>query len=277
MSKKKPTKGKKVALLDLDNDGEDEEEDNDEAMAEKEKKALEELENILRQCQKCGPSKYCKIDKMGQHVNLTFQQRRGWSVALVCSAHLHTVPPIAQVLTSRQATETHGVTLKTPPKGDLFLGYHAAKLPVNDSASAPNTPSTIVHPYTFTMPPGGYGGWPGPWMMPPNYQHPPPTPKQQEKLHVLSSDPSNYDRSRYPSISEFLAKLDIEHPRCRLPTYADRFEGMNFYNIDALVSFTEERLTAMEFGMSLGNVRFLLKEVKDEVKRLDRKKRARRE
>jgi hypothetical protein len=82
MGKKKPIKGKRSMLLDLDNeDGSDDVEDD--GMAEKEKKALEELENILRQCQLCGPSKLCKIDRTGQHANLTFQQRRGWSVALV--------------------------------------------------------------------------------------------------------------------------------------------------------------------------------------------------
>jgi hypothetical protein len=86
VTKKKPvktSKGKKIALLDLDNSDDEDDIGEDEAMAEKEKKALEQLEKALGDCQKCGPSKLCKIDKNGQHINLTFNQRRGWSVALV--------------------------------------------------------------------------------------------------------------------------------------------------------------------------------------------------
>jgi hypothetical protein len=86
VTKKKPVKapkGKKTALLDLDNSDADDDNGEDEAMAEKERKALEQLERALSNCQKCGPSKLCKIDKKGQHVNLTFNQRHGWSVALV--------------------------------------------------------------------------------------------------------------------------------------------------------------------------------------------------
>ena len=79
---KKSSKGKKAALLDLNNeDGEDDDEI-DEGMAEKEKKALEKLEKALGNCQKCSPTKLCKINKNGQHVHLTFNQHHRWSVAL---------------------------------------------------------------------------------------------------------------------------------------------------------------------------------------------------
>jgi hypothetical protein len=50
---------------------------------EKEKKQLELLEKALSGCVRCGPEKFCKIDKSGNHVNLTFNQRRGWANALV--------------------------------------------------------------------------------------------------------------------------------------------------------------------------------------------------
>lgn len=88
LTKKKPVKGKKIALLDLDNSDTDAEDGDDEAMAEKERKALEQLEKVLGDCQKCGPSKLCKVNKSGQHVNLTFNQRRGWSVALVSDLYI---------------------------------------------------------------------------------------------------------------------------------------------------------------------------------------------
>jgi hypothetical protein len=72
-----------MALMDLDNKDSDGNSNADEAMAERERKALERLEKALGNCQKCGPSKLCKINKNGQHIHLTFNQRRGWSVELV--------------------------------------------------------------------------------------------------------------------------------------------------------------------------------------------------
>jgi len=83
VTKKKPCKGKKTALLDLNNRDDNDEEDVDEGMAEKERKALEKLEKALGDRQKCGPTKLCKVNKNGQHVHLTFNQRHGWSITLV--------------------------------------------------------------------------------------------------------------------------------------------------------------------------------------------------
>jgi hypothetical protein len=74
------SKGKKkhlLPLLDLDRDGdehENEDEEGDSDLMEKEKKQLELLEKALSGCVRCGPEKFCKIDKSGNHVNLTFNQ-----------------------------------------------------------------------------------------------------------------------------------------------------------------------------------------------------------
>lgn len=82
---KKPGAGskgkKKPALMNLNDD---EEEDGDEEMVAREAKCMEQLERALSKCQKCGDEKCCKIDKLGNHHQLTFQQRRSWAVALVC-------------------------------------------------------------------------------------------------------------------------------------------------------------------------------------------------
>jgi hypothetical protein len=75
---------KKLVLLDLDNEDEEEDGDGDDGgVVQKEKESLEKLEKVLGSCQKCGPEKMCKINKSGGHVTLSFQQRRGWAVALV--------------------------------------------------------------------------------------------------------------------------------------------------------------------------------------------------
>lgn len=72
---------KKLMLMDLDN--EDDDDEGDEGVMEKEKKFHEQLEKSLTRCQLCGPTKFCQISRTGQHVNLSFQQRRGWAVSLV--------------------------------------------------------------------------------------------------------------------------------------------------------------------------------------------------
>ncbi|KIK80243.1 hypothetical protein PAXRUDRAFT_766474 [Paxillus rubicundulus Ve08.2h10] len=169
-------------MLDLDN--KDSSNDiEDDRIAEKEKKALEESENVLWHCQLCGPSKLCKTDRTGQHINLTFQQFPSLSV--------------------RKTTETHGVTLKSPLKSDLFANFHSL--------------STMMHPthfpYPYSMGPGGYGPWmqmpmtTTSWMMAPNTPHT-PIPQQHDK-HMPSSDPPQKDQLCYPPISEFLDKLNI--------------------------------------------------------------------
>jgi hypothetical protein len=78
----KGKQGKKSALIDLDNDDEDDDV-GDDSILNREQGFLEKLEKVLTRCQLCGPTKFCRISRNGEHVNLTFQQRRGWVVALV--------------------------------------------------------------------------------------------------------------------------------------------------------------------------------------------------
>jgi hypothetical protein len=76
--------------MNLDND-EDEEAVADE-LKEQEEVCLLQLEKALSQCAKCGNEKWCKINKMGNHVHLTFQQLRAWALSLV------SFPDLPQVL-----------------------------------------------------------------------------------------------------------------------------------------------------------------------------------
>jgi hypothetical protein len=72
-------------LLNLDEDednlGTDEDEDGE--LPERERKHLAALENKLASCARCGPNQFCKIDKSGNHVKLTMNQRSAWANALV--------------------------------------------------------------------------------------------------------------------------------------------------------------------------------------------------
>lgn len=80
------SKSKKMVLMDLNNDSDDDNHDN--STMEREKQALEQLEQAMTKCQLCGPAKFCKISKAGEHVNLTWNQRRAWSITLVCSLYI---------------------------------------------------------------------------------------------------------------------------------------------------------------------------------------------
>jgi hypothetical protein len=89
MNKKAPTvkkgtkKGGKMTTIDLDNDDTDGDGDGDEEVEDAEKKAMAELDAEYRTCVKCGTAHLCKIDRAGNHVHLTFPQRRAWTVSLV--------------------------------------------------------------------------------------------------------------------------------------------------------------------------------------------------
>jgi hypothetical protein len=78
-------KQKSMAILDLDNLDDDDDDDDDigSSYMEKENKSIEALRKELSRCQLCGPTKSCKIGKDGQHITLTFNQLRGWAIALV--------------------------------------------------------------------------------------------------------------------------------------------------------------------------------------------------
>ena len=76
-------------LLNLDGDEDDlgTDEDEDGELPERERKHLAALENKLTSCVQCGSNQFCKIDKSGNHVNLTMNQRRAWANALVIFLH----------------------------------------------------------------------------------------------------------------------------------------------------------------------------------------------
>jgi hypothetical protein len=83
-SRSKSQKKTTPRLLDLDNyDESDGDGEGPDDLIAKEHKQLELLDRALTNCARCGPDKYCKIDKAGDHVHLSFQQRRGWANALV--------------------------------------------------------------------------------------------------------------------------------------------------------------------------------------------------
>jgi len=293
VSRAKGKKKEPVRILDLDHDddGNDGEEEGPDDLMMKEMKHLELLEKALAGCVRCGPEKFCKIDKGGNHIHLSFNQRRGWANALV-STYL-TVFNL--FLTAHlQALGTHGVTLKTPPKSMLFACFQ--KMPADEPVSSVNSgqlntvspfgpamqhtmlPSSSL-PAAFQLGPYQVPQIALPWIFPQQLSSAStnalPDAHATRRTHSNRTDSSNPDLE-FPMISDFLASLVGKYPRRAALAYsATRFEALDFYNINEIADFTEDRLTGTEFELSPGNAQFLIQEVKAEMKRMRGRKRAR--
>ena len=88
---------------------------------------------------------------------------------------------------------------------------------------------------------------------------------------ACSSDPPEEGLPNpYPTISNFLDNLATHHPKRWLSRYTDTFTAADFYNIDDIASLSPQELIGGQFELTFGNATFLLKEVKNEMKRIDR-------
>ena len=140
----------------------------------------------------------------------------------------------------------------------------------------PATPAQgMMAPFNFMM---------SPWMMPPfggypqipnNHLYPPPNSplSRRQSRHPQddfpSSDPPDEGpESPYPSITDFLRKLDQKQPQRSLSRHFNIFEDKDFYNINELVNISAERLSE-EFGFTSGNAAFFLDAVSKEMKRIN--------
>jgi len=75
---------KKALTLDLDGRVEDAESEGLAMQVQKENKEFQKLKKKMVSCNKCGPEKWCKVNKLGMHVHLTAPQLGGWAHVLVC-------------------------------------------------------------------------------------------------------------------------------------------------------------------------------------------------
>lgn len=124
------------------------------------------------------------------------------------------------------------------------------------------------------MPPFGHGGYP---QVPNNPFYPPPNSplNHRDRSHhprdeMPSSDPPDEGpETPYPSITDFLRKLDQKQAQRGLSRHFNIFEEKDFYNINEVVNITAERLSS-EFGFTAGNAHFFLDAISKEMKRIDR-------
>ncbi|KAJ7133863.1 hypothetical protein C8R43DRAFT_956400 [Mycena crocata] len=231
-----------MAVMDLDNDDTDGDgdADADDTVEEGEKQAMKELEAEYGKCVKCGPAHVCKIDRGGNHIHLSFSQRRAWAVSLACG--------------------TMKVTVKTPPQGALFSMFHGN----SNNDGGPSIAAASVQPqypwYHPPPPPMPFGGYPP-------VAHPTST-----RPSMMSSDPVDDDGTSYPSIIDFIEGLIAKSPqRQSLREVGETLDALQFFDINEIVGLTVEDLGTEKYGnVVAGNAQFLLTRVVKEVKRLDK-------
>lgn len=69
-----------------------------------------------------------------------------------------------------------------------------------------------------------------------------------------SSDPPDEGlENPYPSITNFLQKLDQKQAQCNLSHHIKIFEEKDFYNINEVANIAAKRLSSEEFGFTAGN------------------------
>jgi len=85
----------------------------------------------------------------------------------------------------------------------------------------------------------------------------------------LSDPPEHDDKVEYPTIAEFLGKLNNRYPQRALAAYHRNFELLDYYHIDELARMHIEDLMGLEFNMTSGNARFLLGEATVVVKQVE--------
>ncbi|KAJ7834126.1 hypothetical protein B0H14DRAFT_3709689 [Mycena olivaceomarginata] len=227
--------------------GEDDFDDGLEIM-EKERNWIQQLQAKYTKCQLCGPTKSCKIDISGNHHNLSNNQLCTWAHSL--------------------AVGTHNVTLVTPPHNGLFSMFFKHSDGLAPSTSAPPGPFPSFAPYLAMNPMNLYGFMP-PWGMP----FPAPGPLKLAAAFPSSDPPDMGMVNPYPEIIDFFHELDSYQPKQHLLDYIDKFNDLDFYNIDEIGNLKTPQALVDTAGISLGNATYILTQVKAEMKRVDQARR----
>jgi hypothetical protein len=98
-----------------------------------------------------------------------------------------------------------------------------------------------------------------------------PEPSSYTKPFEASSDPPDITAATiYPTIASFISALALCFPQRHLVGVITSFNMQDYFDIDKVLAFSKEDLMGDPFGMSGGNASFLLVQVDDEMRRLER-------
>ena len=110
-----------------------------------------------------------------------------------------------------------------------------------------------------------------PMMAQPSTSLQPESYSRHTKLFEASSDPPNITATTiYPTIANFISALALRFPDRHLAGVMTSFHMQDYFDIDEVLTFSKEDLMGDPFGMSGGNASFLLIQVDDEMRRLER-------
>jgi len=126
------------------------------------------------------------------------------------------------------------------------------------------------------MPFAGYGG--GFWhpygmpMMPPSQlQQPASSSSSQTGPMEPSSDPpDDAAQSIYPRITNFVDSLAQKHPERNIEGLGMFFSVNDYLYIDEILDLTKDEVMGLGFGITVGKAKFILKQVDDEMRRVER-------
>jgi hypothetical protein len=91
------------------------------------------------------------------------------------------------------------------------------------------------------------------------------------KSFEASSDPPDITATTiYPTITNFISALALRFPDRHLEGVMTSFHMQDYFDIDEVLVFSKEDLMGNLFGMSGGNATFLLIQVDDEMRHLER-------
>jgi hypothetical protein len=170
---------------------------------------------------------------------------------------------------------THGVTLRTPPKGELFADFHRSssaegtKAAVSaDTMGGPFGMSTFLWQQILLFMLPGVVQAMAQSAMPQDAATVPHTPSKPLAWSAPpSSNPLDYENQiQYATIANFLTTLNDRHPVHALATYHNNFESIDYYHVDELARMAEVDLTGPDFRMTSGNTKFLLKEAHEDIR-----------
>ncbi|KAF8521646.1 hypothetical protein JB92DRAFT_2827771 [Gautieria morchelliformis] len=212
--------------------------DEEQEQAEKHLSEYAKLEQLLTKCQKCGPDIWCKVNK------------HGWATAL--------------------AMGIDGVSHTNPPRSELFAEFHMHKpdpeshpgvtqptqaiAPAIPAIPAPTADMAVVQAMTAMMMGmaglvGANGGK--------AQQVVPQTPSADLSLAI-----------DYPGIEEFFLQLAAANPRRNFNNLTNQLLEWDFYTIDELAQENEAFSEAPPYSLSQGNARFVVRSVRDQVRRV---------
>jgi hypothetical protein len=203
--------------------------------------ALSKLDDALMKCPACGKNKFCKINKYGVHVNLTFPQRSAWAAALISLTCIIT----SEADENLQAAGSKGITYMKPPLTNTFAAFHHS-LPASDN---PHKDNKNQKPMDSMMEFSGMNAMGMQMMMTlfmlmmkaaatgmqsfvaqPRAAGNPQTPIVIDDSS-LGSQLSDMVHQVYPSICDFLTTLDLHYPNRQLLLLIRNFEDEDYFHI----------------------------------------------